>query len=145
MSENILDKIIRNKVKKIDPELLAFGQARLLINSTDTEEDKGCKYCGYCMSGCVYDCIYKSSAELDKLVAVAEREAERQPRLGERLGQVAVPHRQPVARRHAEAALDDLDPEPVAELAALGAHPAQTPRGVGENAELVGVCAIRPR
>ena len=61
-----------NKVKKIDPELWAFGQARLLINSTDTEEDKGCKYCGYCMSGCVYDCIYKSSAELDKLVAAGK-------------------------------------------------------------------------
>ena len=39
-----------------------------------------------------------------------------------------------------EAWVHDLDPEPVAELAALGAHPARTPRGVGENAELVGVC-----
>jgi ferredoxin len=41
---------------------LIFGEARLL---TDTQK---CQYCGECMSGCVYNAIYKSSDDIDKLI-----------------------------------------------------------------------------
>jgi choline dehydrogenase-like flavoprotein len=39
-----------------------FGQARLLVDATRGES--GCRYCGQCMSGCVYGAIYKAGDEI---------------------------------------------------------------------------------
>ena len=39
-----------------------FGQSRLLVKSSE------CKYCGYCMSGCVYNCIYKANNDFNRLI-----------------------------------------------------------------------------
>lgn len=39
-----------------------FGQARLLVDAGRTA--RGCRYCGQCMSGCVYGAIYKAGDEI---------------------------------------------------------------------------------
>lgn len=41
---------------------VVFGQSRLLL------ETKSCQYCGGCLSGCVYDAIYKSNKSLDAMI-----------------------------------------------------------------------------
>lgn len=46
-----------------------FGQARLLVSPDSSSGHKGCKYCGQCMSGCVYKCIYKAEDEVLDLYA----------------------------------------------------------------------------
>ena len=46
---------------------VAFGQARVLTHAPHNNKE-GCKYCGYCMSGCVYDYIYKADHDLQKLI-----------------------------------------------------------------------------
>ncbi len=48
------DLLVRDEV--------VFGQSRLLLQASD------CQYCGACLSGCVYDAIYKSNHTLDALV-----------------------------------------------------------------------------
>jgi choline dehydrogenase-like flavoprotein len=61
----LLDKLQHSvKLKKGET---VFGQSRLLVDATTN--DSGCKYCGQCMSGCVYDAIYKSGDEILKLEA----------------------------------------------------------------------------
>ena len=57
------------KLTKLNRGMISFGQSRLLVRSTENNELTGCKYCGYCMSGCVYGCIYKSNQDLDRLVS----------------------------------------------------------------------------
>ncbi len=54
----------RKHSKKFKTMSMLVGQARLLTNALDT----GCQYCGYCMSGCVYDSIYKPTKELERLI-----------------------------------------------------------------------------
>jgi choline dehydrogenase-like flavoprotein len=44
-----------------------FGQARLAVRVQREEEKAGCIYCGLCMYGCPYGCIYNSSATLSQL------------------------------------------------------------------------------
>ncbi len=46
---------------------VVFGQARLLVNPKSSGKYAGCKYCGHCMSGCVYGAIYKASDEIQRL------------------------------------------------------------------------------
>ncbi len=48
---------------------LVFGQARLMVRTTDSDGREGCKYCGYCMSGCVKGAIYKASDDIDRYIA----------------------------------------------------------------------------
>ena len=38
-----------------DRDDVLFGQARLAVRAADDQYGAGCKYCGYCLSGCVYD------------------------------------------------------------------------------------------
>ena len=57
---NIIDK----KFSKFNSKDFSYGQARML-----TKVENGCQYCGECMSGCVYDYIYKSSQTIDSLIA----------------------------------------------------------------------------
>jgi len=47
---------------------ILVGQSRLLVRVSKDSTGNGCKYCGNCMSGCVYDYIYKASSELDRLI-----------------------------------------------------------------------------
>ena len=49
-----------NKARSSKIGEYAFGQARLLVNA-DAETKDHCKYCSLCMSGCVYDAIYKAN------------------------------------------------------------------------------------
>ena len=53
---------------------LVYGQSRLLTRALDSENREGCKYCGYCMSGCVYNCIYNSSTDIELMVSKNEIE-----------------------------------------------------------------------
>jgi len=38
-----------------------FGQSRLAVRAADTARGVGCVYCGQCMTGCVYGCIFNSA------------------------------------------------------------------------------------
>jgi choline dehydrogenase-like flavoprotein len=38
-----------------------FGRARLAVRAADTPQGAGCVYCGLCMYGCPYSCIYNSA------------------------------------------------------------------------------------
>lgn len=56
-------EVLLNKLNKFVPlrkDDTLYGQARLLVNSTWSEKNEGCQYCGQCMSGCVYKSIYKA-------------------------------------------------------------------------------------
>lgn len=48
---------------------VVFGQARVLTAATDAEKRPACRYCGHCMSGCVYGSIYKASQGIEALIA----------------------------------------------------------------------------
>lgn len=48
-----------------------FGQSRLAVRAADSARGPGCVYCGYCMTGCVYGCIYNAADTV--------RELQRQP------------------------------------------------------------------
>lgn len=61
----LLDKL-QNSIALKKGEIV-FGQSRLLVDATAT--DNGCRYCGQCMSGCVYGAIYKSGDQILKLHA----------------------------------------------------------------------------
>ncbi|MGH7980625.1 MAG: GMC oxidoreductase, partial [Limisphaerales bacterium] len=44
-----------------------FGQSRLAVRAADSPRGIGCVYCGYCMTGCVYGCIYNSAHTVREL------------------------------------------------------------------------------
>lgn len=58
----ILDRLDNASIHEKDS--LVFGQARLLVSPETTDKVAGCKYCGQCMSGCVYKSIYKASDDI---------------------------------------------------------------------------------
>jgi choline dehydrogenase-like flavoprotein len=45
-----------------------FGQSRLAIRTADSPRGSGCVYCGHCMTGCVYSCIYNSTDTVRELL-----------------------------------------------------------------------------
>ncbi|MHB8370626.1 MAG: hypothetical protein ACYDBP_13240 [Leptospirales bacterium] len=55
-----------NKYVPLKFDNILFGQARLLVEG-DNSRATGCRYCGQCMSGCVYKSIYKSGDEIVSL------------------------------------------------------------------------------
>jgi choline dehydrogenase-like flavoprotein len=57
-----------NKAFDKNQDNVTFGQARVLTQSSENGTYPGCNYCGCCMSGCVYDCIYKSSQDIDRMI-----------------------------------------------------------------------------
>jgi choline dehydrogenase-like flavoprotein len=44
-----------------------FGQSRVAIRAADSPRGMGCVYCGHCMTGCVYSCIYNSADTIREL------------------------------------------------------------------------------
>jgi choline dehydrogenase-like flavoprotein len=44
-----------------------FGQSRLAVRPTDSPKGRGCVYCGYCMTGCVYGCIFNAADTVREL------------------------------------------------------------------------------
>jgi choline dehydrogenase-like flavoprotein len=46
-----------------------FGQSRVSIRAVDSPRGSGCVYCGHCMTGCVYGCIYNSADTVRELQA----------------------------------------------------------------------------
>lgn len=67
-------KDLANSIKNNKQKDVVVGQSRLLVqvatNSLGEMQSDGCRYCGQCLSGCVYGYIYKSSRELDQLIAL---------------------------------------------------------------------------
>lgn len=57
-----------DKARLMQEGSLVFGQSRLMVSAEDGSGYAGCKYCGHCMSGCVYGSIYKSDSEIDRLI-----------------------------------------------------------------------------
>ena len=50
----------------LSPEVV--GQSRVLTRSVSAGDLNGCKYCGFCSSGCVYDAIYKADLEIGQMI-----------------------------------------------------------------------------
>ena len=44
-----------------------FGQSRLGVRAADSPRGAGCVYCGYCLTGCVYGCIYNAADTVREL------------------------------------------------------------------------------
>ena len=44
-----------------------FGQSRLAVRAADSPKGIGCVYCGYCMTGCVYGCIFNAADSVREL------------------------------------------------------------------------------
>jgi len=44
-----------------------FGQSRIAVRAADSPNGIGCVYCGQCMTGCVYGCIYNSADTVREL------------------------------------------------------------------------------
>src|ERR1700722_6628756 len=44
-----------------------FGQSRLAMRAADSPRGSGCVYCGYCMTGCVYGCIFNAADTVREL------------------------------------------------------------------------------
>lgn len=61
-----------NSVPEFGNEFVAFGRARLLVRAEDDGTHPGCRYCGLCMSGCVYGCIHKSDQDLEAMLAAGQ-------------------------------------------------------------------------
>jgi hypothetical protein len=53
-----------DKAGVLKKDWLVFGQSRLMVSPESTSSQVGCKYCGQCMSGCVYKSIYKAGDEV---------------------------------------------------------------------------------
>lgn len=65
------EKMVLGRLKSasiLEKDRLVFGQSRLLVNAETNDKSAGCKYCGLCMSGCVYKSIYKASDEILQLI-----------------------------------------------------------------------------
>ncbi|MEM7177010.1 MAG: GMC oxidoreductase [Pseudomonadota bacterium] len=68
--EDLLRRL--SAVRSFDPDQIVFGKARLLAQSRQEGDRTGCKYCGLCMSGCVYGSIYKSTSDLARLTGAGQ-------------------------------------------------------------------------
>lgn len=51
---------------QVEHESLVFGQARLAIHTSGAN---ACRYCGQCLSGCVYGSIFDPCTEVDRLAS----------------------------------------------------------------------------
>ena len=76
-----------------------FGRARLAMRAADNSRGKGCVYCGFCMYGCPYGCIYNSADTVRELRAEKNFSYQRDiivTNLRERAGKVVIEgfHRQ---------------------------------------------------
>jgi ferredoxin len=76
-----------------------FGRARLAVRAADNPRGIGCVYCGFCMSGCPYGCIFNSADTVRELRAENNFSYQRDvivTSLRERSGNVAIEgfHRQ---------------------------------------------------
>lgn len=58
------DKVYLDKLSSNLHGDVFVGQSRLLVHSTG---EKNCRYCGFCMTGCVYSSIFKSSEIISQL------------------------------------------------------------------------------
>ena len=47
---------------------VVHGQARLAVRAVATGVKDGCRYCGRCLSGCVYGSIYNPADDLDSMI-----------------------------------------------------------------------------
>jgi len=65
-------KSLDSYIKNNQTEHVLVGQSRLLVQANNNHLGSGCRYCGQCLSGCVYGHIYKASIELDHLIASQE-------------------------------------------------------------------------
>jgi len=55
------------QAKLLAKDRLVFGQSRLMVRTKDDVNGTCCQYCGNCMSGCVYNALYKSSCTIEFL------------------------------------------------------------------------------
>jgi choline dehydrogenase-like flavoprotein len=65
-AELLLQNLNRHR-EKLRARGWHFGQSRLAVRAADSANGKGCVYCGLCMSGCVYGCIYNSADTVREL------------------------------------------------------------------------------
>jgi len=63
-------KSLKNSCNIKSNQKILVGKSRLLVRVSENSKFKtdGCKYCGYCTSGCVYGYIYKATQDIDEFV-----------------------------------------------------------------------------
>jgi choline dehydrogenase-like flavoprotein len=58
---NLFFKNLNRHREKLRARGWRFGQSRLAVRAATNAKGTGCVYCGQCMTGCVYGCIYNSA------------------------------------------------------------------------------------
>jgi choline dehydrogenase-like flavoprotein len=66
---NLLLRNLNRHREKLRGRGWHFGRARVAVRATDSPRGVGCVYCGQCMTGCVYGCIYNSADTVRELRA----------------------------------------------------------------------------
>jgi choline dehydrogenase-like flavoprotein len=66
-AEHLLRNLNRHR-EKLRGRGWHFGRARLAVRAADSPRGIGCVYCGQCMTGCVYGCIYNSADTVRELL-----------------------------------------------------------------------------
>src|SRR5581483_3798797 len=61
-------KNLERRREKLNSHGWRFGQSRLAVRAADSLRGSGCVYCGQCMTGCVYGCIYNSADTVRELL-----------------------------------------------------------------------------
>jgi ferredoxin len=64
---NLFFKNLNRHREKLRLRGWRFGQSRLAVRAADLPPGIGCVYCGQCMTGCVYGCIYNSADTVREL------------------------------------------------------------------------------
>jgi choline dehydrogenase-like flavoprotein len=62
---------LRRDLANVMDERIAFGQARLAV---ETAGASGCRYCGLCLSGCVYGSIFNAADDIERLARAGKVE-----------------------------------------------------------------------
>ena len=66
---DLLFKNLTHHRKQLRERGWHFGRARVAVRAADSARGAGCVYCGQCMTGCVYGCIYNSADTVRELRA----------------------------------------------------------------------------
>jgi choline dehydrogenase-like flavoprotein len=66
-AKSFLNQLTQNK-EGLNKEGIYFGRSRLAVRARTRGEHSGCVYCGLCMYGCPYQCIYCSDQTLQSLM-----------------------------------------------------------------------------
>jgi choline dehydrogenase-like flavoprotein len=67
----VLHRALERNSDRLRKEGIWFGRARIAVRANDGSPSGGCVYCGMCLYGCPYGCIYNSAATVKQMTASA--------------------------------------------------------------------------